>query len=184
VHGKWQPMRLRQPRTTVAPSVIAALVATAMAAAAAQAPSTAPTYDELSNATYRGIYDQAVRLEQGFWEGEPFVPSGASRPRVQLVRDFLRTGDVNGDGRAEAVVLLGESSGGSGARVYLAVAGRQSGQVVNLATVSVGDRVQVRAARVASRRIELDVVQAGPQDAPPAVLPRPRLDLGVGREPN
>ena len=45
VHGKRQHMGMRQPRTTVAPSVIAALVAAAMAPAAAQAPPTAPIYD-------------------------------------------------------------------------------------------------------------------------------------------
>jgi heat shock protein HslJ len=106
-----------------------------------------------------------VTLKDGRWEGEPFVPGGASRPRLTLARDFLLGGDLDGDGSEEAVVLLSESSGGSGSNGYLAVVGRRGEGLVNLGTELVGDRVQIRSARISGRRIELDVVQAGPQDA-------------------
>ncbi len=125
----------------------------------------APTLDELESATYSGIYDEQVRLVDGRYEGEPFVEGGAARPTVGLAPDFRRTGDLDGDGTEEAVVVLWESSGGSGTFNYVAVAGRREGQVVNLGTAELGDRVQVRAARVVDGTVELDVIQAGPEDA-------------------
>ena len=125
----------------------------------------APTLEELANATYKGIYDEPVKLEDGVYEGAPFVEGGASRPRVELVRSVRMTGDLNGDGSEESVVFLSENSGGSGVQLYVAVVGRVEGAVANLATAGVGDRVQVRSARVANKKIELDVVQAGKDDA-------------------
>lgn len=48
---------------------------------------------------------------------------------------------------------------------YLAVVGRTEAGLKNLATSPVGDRVQVRDARIEGRRVALDVVQAGENDA-------------------
>ncbi|MCK4512401.1 META domain-containing protein, partial [bacterium] len=77
----------------------------------------------------------------------------------------FETGDLDEDGCEEAVVLLVENSGGTGSFVYLAVVGRRGGEVVNLGTSLVGDRVQIRSIRVDGERIELRVVQRGPDDA-------------------
>jgi heat shock protein HslJ len=125
----------------------------------------APSEDELGHATYQGILRTRVTLVDGEWEGEPFAPGGASRPRVELVRGFRLAGDLDGDGSEEAVALLSENSGGSGTRGYLAVVGRRAEGLVNLGTALVGDRAQIRGGRISGRRIELDVVQAGPEDA-------------------
>jgi len=127
--------------------------------------SVAPSLEELSSATYTGIYDEAVTLVEGRWEGVPFVAGGASRPSAGLVDHFALIGDLDGDGSEETTVLLWESSGGSGTRLYLAVMGRGHGGIGNLGTALVGDRVQVRSGRITASRIELDVVQAGPDDA-------------------
>lgn len=124
----------------------------------------APTRDELANGRYEGIYDEPITLKGGQWEGEPFVPGGSSRPAVRLLPDFRLIGDLDGDGGEEAVVLLWEHSGGSGTDSYIAVVGRRGGGIVNFGTALVGDRVQIRAARIAKDKIELDVVQAGPED--------------------
>jgi len=128
-------------------------------------PAPLPTPEELANASYTGVLDEPVTLTDGQWEGEPFVEGGASRPTVGLVADFLLTGDLDDDGSAEAVVLLWTSSGGSGTFDYLAAMGRRGDQIVNLSTAEIGDRVQIRDARLSDGRVVLHVVQAGPEDA-------------------
>jgi heat shock protein HslJ len=84
---------------------------------------------------------------------------------VTFVGDFRLTGDLDGNGAEEAVVLLAANTGGSGEIAYLAIVSRLAGRVTNLATAAIGDRVQVRDARIDGRRIVLDVVQAGDGDA-------------------
>ena len=125
----------------------------------------APSSTELANATYEGIYDQPVTLTDGGWEGEPFEPGAATFPRVGLVKHFWMGGDLGGDGTEEAVVLLWESTGGTGTYNYVAVMGRRDSEIINLGTALMGDRVQLKEARIADGKIELDVVQAGPEDA-------------------
>lgn len=124
-----------------------------------------PTTLELANATYSGLIESPVTLEDGRWEGEPFVEGGAARPSVGLVEHFTLEGDLDADGRPEAVALLWESSGGSGTRSYLAVMKREGGEVRNLGTALIGDRVQLVSAAVTDGRITLDLVEAGPGDA-------------------
>jgi len=127
----------------------------------------APTLQELKNATYKGVEEAGgdVTLVDGKWEGKPYEPGAASRPGVTFVRDFRLAGDLDGDGAEEAVVLLAANAGATGELSYLAVAGRAGGHVTNVATAPIGDRVQVRDARIAERRIVLEVVQAGENDA-------------------
>jgi heat shock protein HslJ len=124
-----------------------------------------PTTEELANATYAGVLDKPVTLTDGRWEGAPFVDGGASRPSVGLVKNFALTGDINGDGRDDAVVLLWESSGGSGTRNFLAAMSRANGAVVNLGTELIGDRVQVKEGFISDGSITLDLIETGPGDA-------------------
>jgi len=124
-----------------------------------------PTLEKLANSTFNGVFEEPVTLVDGRWEGAPYVDGGASRPSVGLVEHFMLSGDIDGDGRDETVVLLWRSSGGSGTRSYLAVVKRQDGNVVNLATSLVGDRVQVKAGSIVDAAISLDLIQAGPGDA-------------------
>ncbi len=141
--------------------------------APAPAPESIPGFSEnltvaqLKNATYRGLEGIAkpVTLSSGSWEGEPLRRGARSRPAVHFLRDFRLLGDVDGDGADEAVVLLGVSSGGSGDIIHLAVVKRQGSEAMNVATVRLGDRVQLRAGRVEAKRLVLDLVQAGADDA-------------------
>ena len=140
-----------------------------MASSAGPGPGAQPapeglSQQELANATYQGIYEEPVTLTDGKYEGEPFVEGGASRPTVTLIPGPIAYGDLNGDGQAEAVVLLAESSGGSGTFVYLAVVANQDGQPVNVATTLLGDRVQVNSMQIENNQLVVDMVQAGPDD--------------------
>ena len=127
----------------------------------------APTLLELQNATYQGVEEAGApfALANGKWQGRPYEPGGASAPSVTFVRDFRLAGDLDGDGAEEAVVLLAAGTGGTGEMSYVAVVGRPGGSVVNVATAPIGDRVQVRHARIAEGRIVFDLVQAGEGDA-------------------
>ena len=127
----------------------------------------APSPSELEGMTYRGFQVEAnpVTLVGGRWEGDPEPGGGAARPQIALARDFRLVGDLDADGSDEAVVLLAESSGGTGVQLYLAVVDRQVGELRNVATAPLGDRVQVREARIEEGRILVDLVQAGAQDA-------------------
>jgi len=129
------------------------------------APRPAPTVEELAGATYAGILDQPITLTEGVWEGEPYTEGGAARPRVVLVEEFRLTGNLDGQGGDEAVVLLSSSSGGTGNIGFFAVMGWHGDTLRNIANVELGDRVQVRSARLEGATIVADVVRAGADDA-------------------
>jgi len=120
---------------------------------------------EFDNLSYRGIYDNPITLRNGVYEGQPFVPGGTSRPRVQLIDEVQAHGDLNGDGREETAVLLAESSGGSGVMSYLALVALRDGKLQNLDTVLLGDRVQIRSLRVEPGALVLEFIGAGSGDA-------------------
>lgn len=125
----------------------------------------APMLAELLNATYAGIVAEPISLSSGGWEGEPYAGGGASRPRVGLAEDVYFTGDINGDGVPEAVVILWQSSGGTGTNTYVAVMARQDDEIKNIGTALIGDRVKLRSGEIADGNITLEVLQAGENDA-------------------
>ena len=127
----------------------------------------APTLKEIKNASYSGIegLKGSVKLVDGRWKGRPYKKGSASRPVVSLVGDFRITGDLDGDGTDDAVVLLNYAPGGTGQLLHLALMARKKGKIQNLATTLIGDRVQIRDVRIEQKRIFVDVIQAGPKDA-------------------
>jgi len=84
--------------------------------------------------------------------------------RVQLVDDFLVSGDLDSNGTMEAIVLLTETFGGAEIYTYMAVATREDGKVVNPGTELLGDRTQVRGIRIKDGTLYLDIVEAAPFD--------------------
>ena len=126
-----------------------------------------PTVEELKNATYAGLGERLgpVTLANGRWTGAPPASGAASRPSVELAGDFRVVGDLDGDGLEEAVVVLTYSSGGTGVFSFLAVVTREDGTLRNVATTALGDRVQVRSARVDGGRLLVSAVRAGESDA-------------------
>ena len=144
-----------------------------------------PTVEELKNATYAGLGERLgpVTLANGRWTGAPPASGAASRPSVQLADDFRVVGDLDGDGLEEAVVVLTYSSGGTGVLSFLAVVTREDGTLRNVATTALGDRVQVRSARIDGGRLLVSAVRAGENDA--ACCPGDLVDwqwtLGEGR---
>jgi hypothetical protein len=121
------------------------------------------TVEQLKNAEYQGIYQEPIQLTDGTYEGEPFVEGGASRPTVTFIEPYA-FGDLNGDGVDDAVVLLVESSGGSGSFVYMAAVLNQGGKPENVDTVLLGDRAQVQSLTITDGQINVTLVTHGPDD--------------------
>jgi heat shock protein HslJ len=122
-------------------------------------------------------------LEAGRWEGAPYASGAAARPGVTYARDFWLAGDLDGDGAGEAVALLAVSGAGTGSLVHVAVVARRRSGIENVATALIGDRVQIRGARIEERQVVADVVQAGASDAAccPGDLVTRRWRLAGGR---
>ena len=124
-----------------------------------------PSLENVRNATVVGLFDDPVTLRYGRWEGKPYVAGGASRPTAGVINDLSVVGDLDGDGNEELVAFLWSATGGSGTRNYIAVFANGPTGAENRSTVLIGDRVKLRAARIADARIEVDVVEHGPDDA-------------------
>jgi heat shock protein HslJ len=118
----------------------------------------------LRNLEYGGIHEYGVTLKEGIFEGEPFVPGGAARPRVELLGLPSVLHDLDGDGIEEAAVLLAESSGGSGVFTYLSVLSCRDGRAVNTGTACLGDRVMIRSLGGRDGEVVAEFVAAGPAD--------------------
>ncbi len=110
------------------------------------------------------VTQDAVRLTAGRWEGPPDVEGGATRPSVQLIEDIIRTGDVTGDGAEDVIAFVAESGGGTGSILYLLLIERDGAGVKNTATVSIGDRAQIRSAEIDSGVVTVELVQHADTD--------------------
>ena len=116
---------------------------------------------EIRNAEYQlGASDalQFVQLTDGkFEQGTP----GSDDYTSILLMDFAAVGDLDADGRDEAVVLISENYGGTGVFVFLAVySGGEDGWTFQTSTM-VDDRPQIRALSIANNEIFLDAVIHG-----------------------
>lgn len=127
---------------------------------------TAPAPSELRDARVGGVLNgDIVQLRNGVFEGDPFVSGGASRPRLEVLTRLTAGGEVEGRREPVRLAFLAASAGGSGVDIYLAAFARSGDVVVSVASILIGDRVQLRGISVADGRINVDVVEAGPSDA-------------------
>lgn len=128
-------------------------------------PRPAPRPAELATATLSSFTPEPVGLSDGEWQGEPYVAGGASRPALTLIVMPTLTADLDQDGVEEAVAFVSQTSGGTGNNLYLTAFVRQGDGVVERASVLIGDRVQIRSARIEAGLVRVQVVEAGPSDA-------------------
>ena len=136
---------------------------------ASASPSATPTLQALQSATVAGVFATPVTLASGRYDGPPADAGAASHPALVLWQPAVAFGDVDGAPSSEAVALLSSSEGGSGEMVWVAVFGDRDGQLANLATAQVGDRVRLQSLWLEQGRIVMDVVEPGPSD--PACCP-------------
>lgn len=101
-----------------------------------------------------------VRLTNGIYENR------AETTRVNLINlpGLLQLTDATGDQKADGVVILSASTGGSGAFTYLSIAPEQNGRLQPSSTVFLGDRVRVEAVQVQGSQIRVTLLTQGPND--------------------
>ena len=132
-------------------------------------PPPTPTLEQVKTATISGVFDQAITLAGGKYEGQPIEPGAASVPTAALWEPTFHTADLDGVIGSEALAMLSSNAGGSGEFVYLAVFGMRDGALANVATVPVGDRVRLQNLWLERGKVIMDVIEAGPND--PACCP-------------
>ncbi len=123
--------------------------------------------EQIGNSTYTGfkMVEEAIKLENGSWEGSPYVEDGSSKAHIYILDNFLLEGDLDGDNMDEVVTFLGESGGGSGEYIYLALLKKSENGLVNLQTKFLGDRIQIKEAIIKDKHLHLDLLRCGPNDA-------------------
>ncbi len=73
-------------------------------------------------------------------------------------------GDINGDGLADAAVVLGENMGGSGVFESLVVVLNQGGIPTQSADTQIGDRVKVNMIAIQRQQVVIGMLVPGPND--------------------
>ena len=131
--------------------------------------------EDLINATYSGIYEDAVTLQDGSFEDQPFT--------VEYQEDRELYGDLDGDGVEDAVVFLIERGGGTAAFTYIAAQLNQDGQLVDAGAVMVEDRTQILAEIIEDGQVVLEITTRGPGDGDccPSYKTRRTYTLESGR---
>ncbi len=73
-------------------------------------------------------------------------------------------GDLNGDGKADAVAVIGESGGGSGYFEGLVAVVNNNGTITNSEMFPLGDRVKINSIEVKGQVVIVDMITHGPND--------------------
>jgi len=118
------------------------------------------TPDKLRNGTYyAAYYRKTVTLKDGAYsEG-----TGANYYSVQML-DLVASGDLNGDGIADAAILLAESGGGSGVFESVVAVLNSGGVPYPVGQAVLGDRYKVNSMTVSAGVITLNMLVQGPNE--------------------
>jgi hypothetical protein len=117
--------------------------ATSAASGAKLPENTDPMYAALAEAEYPLELSPTnrVRLTHGLYAGSS-APGSAAKLSVRLGKHWAK-GDLNADGKPDGAVLLVAHAGGSGTFSYLAVALHRGTSIHPVASVPLGDRIEV-----------------------------------------
>jgi heat shock protein HslJ len=114
--------------------------------------------DTLGNLSYTGLFpDKAVALKNG---AGTYEGGGA----VRLLDQLIVQGDVNGDGKADAVVLLDDEASGSGHFIWIAAVLDAMGKPTPTEAIMLGDRIGVKSVKIENGQVVADIVGQGTGD--------------------
>jgi hypothetical protein len=118
------------------------------------------TLEMLKNATVHApSYDRTVKLTDGSYsEG-----TSTTTYTVRML-DVYDLGDMNGDGKDDAAIILAENGGGSGVFESLLVMTNQGGLPHQAGEAFLGDRVHINSVDIYQNVVHLDMLVAGPND--------------------
>ncbi len=111
------------------------------------------------NATYMSQFTEIgfVELSDGeFRDAEQRIHAGLD--------PHMAFGDLDGDPGVEAAVIVGTNTGGSGGFVDLAIVDGRDGDVVNVATLFLGDRLRIHSVAIEEGEVVLDATMHTPDD--------------------
>ncbi len=110
----------------------------------------------LKSATYHAPYfNRTITLANGAYSESSYS--------VRLL-DTFALGDLTGDGKAEAAVILAESGGGSGTFESLVVMEFKNGAAYQTGEAQLGDRVAVQSIDISQNVVHLSLLVHGPND--------------------
>lgn len=157
-----------------------AMLACTMATPAAWSPQAPPSRSPL-DATYR-IDGELFTLVDG-QVIVPTVPGAASQTVVRLQGDPVR-GDLDGDGMADAALLLVQTTGGSGTFYYLAAALYRDGLFYGTRAIFVGDRITPLQLTIRHGLVSFDYADRRPGEAmaTPPSLPVAKYLVWLGTD--
>ena len=143
-------------------TIVAIYTAQAAAAEGPSAEAIAAAQAELANLAYTGtsVFTGTVQLTNGVYT-ETVSPDSPLVTSIQLT-DFITVGELNGQPAVAAILV--SNGGGSGVFYDLAVETQQDGQLTNVATTFLGDRVAINSLAIANNLVVVDMVTQGPND--------------------
>jgi len=123
------------------------------------------TLDALRNGTYLSDWTQSgiVTLNNAEYR-EPAAPGSATETVVRM-SEYVAFGDLTGNGVDDAAVILITDPGGSGTFFDLAVMINKNGAPINIASIPLGDRVQIKSLAIQNGEIVVNQIAHGPDDA-------------------
>jgi heat shock protein HslJ len=118
--------------------------------------------EALRNAEYKSEWTKSRMVQLAGGEYREQAAPGSATETVVMLTDQIAVGELNG--QPAAAVILVTDPGGSGTFYDLAVVVEQDGQLVNVATTTLGDRVQVNSLSIENGQIVVDLVTHGQDD--------------------
>lgn len=125
------------------------------------------TLDQLRSAQYHLplLSDENTPIQ--FTDGAGHIAFGegaTERVSAGIVNDTVAFGDLDGDGFADAAVIVFISGGGSGTFIHLVAVLDRDGQPAQAALTYMGDRVPVRSLTIAGGEIVAETIVHRPSD--------------------